>query len=429
MYVCNYMFKLFQIIQREINLIFKYKYLIYYKNRTMDKNVHQNCYDYIQSNNILDLVSFNLQNKPMIESIQTHTIEGILQVYQLLLEDKSNDIQLAVNYYVHQYVNSYINEYVINQLNYNRRKQKVLQLKQIKLPEQRSVEWFQMRKNVLTASSFAAALGKCHYTSREQLILDKVSDVPKPYVSNPITEWGVKYEEIATKFYERLKNVNILEFGLIKHPDFPIFGASPDGICSENSPPELIGRMLEIKCPPKRKFTKSVPKNYMYQMQGQLECCDLDECDFLQVKLEEYSDFDEYLKDTNSEPGQTKNGLPKGCVVTYRDLFSEKNMYLYPELYESDQYYIDWEKNQKQWIQENEKEYYETKWFCITRYECTLVKRDRSFWNDAMPEIIRFWEDVDYYKQHGTESLEKTVESKRYKKPVTFIDTKECMID
>ena len=46
-----------------------------------------------------------------------------------------------------------------------------------------------------------------------------------------------------------------------------------------------------------------------------------------------------------------------------------------------------------------------------------------------MPEIIRFWEDVDYYKHHGTESLEKTIESKRYKKPVAFIDTKECMID
>ena len=106
-----------------------------------------------------------------------------------------------------------------------------------------------------------------------------------------------------------------------------------------------------------------------------------------------------------------------------------KNLYLYPELYKSDQYYIDWDANQKKWIQENKKEYYETKWFCITRYECTLVERNRNFWNDAMPEIIRFWEDVEYYKQHGTESLEKIVESKRYKKPVTFIDTKECMID
>ena len=72
-----------------------------------------------------------------------------------------------------------------------------------------------MRRKVLTASSLAAALGKCHYTSREHLILDKVSDKPKPYVSNPITEWGVKYEEIATRFYEHLKGVTIVEFGLI----------------------------------------------------------------------------------------------------------------------------------------------------------------------------------------------------------------------
>ena len=49
---------------------------------------------------------------------------------------------------------------------------------------------------------------------------------------------------------------------MIPHPDFTIFGASPDGICSNDSPPEFIGRMLEIKCPPKRKFTKTVPEHY-----------------------------------------------------------------------------------------------------------------------------------------------------------------------
>ena len=32
-------------------------------------------------------------------------------------------------------------------------------------------------------------------------------------------------------------------------------------------------------------------------MQGQLEVCDLDECDFLQVKLEEYKDDKEYRQD------------------------------------------------------------------------------------------------------------------------------------
>ena len=317
----------------------------------------------------------------------------------------------------------------MNNSNYIRRKKIVIELKKIKLPDQRSIEWFNMRRKVVTASSLASALGKCHYTSREQLIFDKVSDKPKPYVSNPITEWGVKYEDIATKFYEHLKCVKILEFGLITHPKFSIFGASPDGICSEDSPTELIGRMLEIKCPPKRKFTKSVPQNYMYQMQGQLECCDLDECDFLQVKLDEYNNIEEYKLDTNNEQGQTDKGFPKGCVVTYRDLFSEKNNYIYPELYQTDEYYVEWEKKQKKYIKEIEKEYYETKWFYITRYECTLVKRDRIFWNDTMPQIIKFWEDVEYYKKVGTESLEKIIEEKKYKKPVTFIDVKECMID
>ena len=42
--------------------------------------------------------------------------------------------------------------------------------------------------------------------------------------------------------------------------------------------------MLEIKCPPIRKFTTEVPEHYWIQMQGQLETCDLEECDFLQVK-------------------------------------------------------------------------------------------------------------------------------------------------
>ena len=395
----------------------------------MDSIIHKNVYDYFQSNNIFDIILLNINNKSIINSTKKNIIRELIQCYSIIHENNNSDIFKSIQYYINQYVDWIINDYISKNKIYINRKNKVSKLRQLKLPEQRSIEWFNMRKSVLTASSFAAALGKCHYTSREQLILDKVSTVEKPYESNPITEWGVKYEEIATKFYEHLKKVKIIEFGMIPHPKFPIFGASPDGICSEDSPPELIGRMLEIKCPPKRKFTKSVPQNYMYQMQGQLECCDLDECDFLQVKLEEYSDFDEYVKDTNSESGQTKNGLPKGCVVTYRDLFSEKNLYLYPELYESDQYYIDWDANQKKWIQENNKEYYETKWFCITRYECTLVERNRNFWNDAMPEIIRFCEDVEYYNQHGTESLEKIVESKRYKKPVTFIDTKECMID
>ena len=43
-----------------------------------------------------------------------------------------------------------------------------------------------------------------------------------------------------------MNQLTIVEFGLVPHPTFKIFGASPDGICSNDSPDEFIGRMLEI---------------------------------------------------------------------------------------------------------------------------------------------------------------------------------------
>ena len=52
--------------------------------------------------------------------------------------------------------------------------------------------------------------------------------------------------------------------------------------------------MVEIKCPPKRKFTKTVPDIYL-QVQGQLEVCDLDD-DFLSSKIEEYNHMKNIVK-------------------------------------------------------------------------------------------------------------------------------------
>ena len=76
-----------------------------------------------------------------------------------------------------------------------RRKEQLKQLKKLVLPEQRSKEWYEMRKDKLTASSIASAIGHCHFQSRDELILSKIEE--KPFEPNPITEWGVKYEDIA----------------------------------------------------------------------------------------------------------------------------------------------------------------------------------------------------------------------------------------
>ena len=276
---------------------------------------------------------------------------------------------------------------------------KVKDLKALILPDQRTPEWYEMRKNKLTASSFASALGKCHYKTRNESLYDKIVDTP--FKPNPITEWGVKYEEVATRFYEFLTGSKIYEFGLIPHPDFPAFGASPDGICDVVSPQDYIGRMLEIKCPPKRKFTKSVPKNYWMQMQGQLEVCDLNECDFLQVKLEEYDNFDAYKNDKNemNESGFTIANLPKGCTITYLVGNDPKFHYLFCPLFTSHDNIVIWVKEQMKNIEEKNNKFHEIKYWYILRYECTLVTRDKAWWAENVNNIYEYYRDLLFYKK------------------------------
>ena len=56
------------------------------------------------------------------------------------------------------------------------------------------------------------------------------------------------------------------------------------------------------------------------QVLGQLEGCDLDECDFFQVKIEEYKDYEDYCNDYfeidgSIISGRTKLNYPKGVTI------------------------------------------------------------------------------------------------------------------
>ena len=363
-----------------------------------------------------DIIYININNSPMINYIILDITNQICNVYELKENYERymilNVTQFNITFMIQRYN-------IIGRLKYQ-----VSKLQKLELPEQRSPEWYALRRNMLTASSLAAALGDDFFKSRNELILEKVESKEIPFVPNPITEWGVKYEEIATKFYEKMNNLEIIEFGLIPHPDFTIFGASPDGICSNDSSDEFIGRMLEIKCPPKRKFTKTVPKHYWYQMQGQLECCNLEECDFLQVKFQEYDNYEDYVKDGNNF-GYTEKGFPKGCTLTYRKKNELKCSYLYPELELSNEEYESWIEENRRKITSEGHEFVEAKWWYIERYECTLVKRDREWWSTAMEKIYQFHKSVEYYKSNGVEELKRKISGN---KPIDISKVDECLL-
>ena len=361
----------------------------------------------------------------VIEYVTNNYEDGYESIKLELYNHYNIEGETPENYVIDYLISYHMEDNRLKNEMYDRRKGQLSKLKKIELPEQRSPEWYEMRKDKLTASSLASAIGHDHFQSRDELLLSKIED--KPYEANPITEWGVKYEDVAIAFYEELYNVKILDFGMIPHPTFAAFGASPDGICDDTGNDEYVGRMVEIKCPPKRKFTKTVPPHYLMQVQGQLEVCDLDECDFFQMKIEEYENYDEYCKDRFVDDdtiveGRTQLNYPKGATITYKN--GDKLSYKYCRLNMSGDQLLEW-------IESHDKtNLFEVKWWFISRYECTLVRRNKSWWIESIDKILDFYNDLLFYRKEENiqELKDKVTESKKRKKKTVFKPLDEFML-
>jgi len=382
-------------------------------------------------NNIIDeydkVIYDNVRCGKDTSSLSESIYVEIVEKYGLL--DKEDDLSVSRKLYFQSYVVNTIHKKVLDYENRIKNSigivEKLEKLKLLKLPEQRSEEWYKIREGILTASSLADAIGEGHFCPRDELIMQKCGG-PRGSVPFEIVEWGVMYEPVATSFYEKMNQLTILEFGLVPHPTFKIFGASPDGICDVDSPSEYIGRMLEIKCPPRRVFTNEVPRHYWMQMQGQLESCDLEECDFLQVKFIEYyteQDYndDVYLVDEKVKEGYSSNGLVKGLLIAFIKRRLEENptiQYEYCEFNSSYDSLKEWSEKIIDNYKEGDFKYDTVKlhWWKIERYECTLVGRDREWWLDVQPKIIDFWEDVLHYRNVGIQELIDKKEDKKTKR-------------
>jgi putative phage-type endonuclease len=243
-----------------------------------------------------------------------------------------------------------------------------------KYPAQRSEEWFRLRDELISASDGGTVVGMNPHEPDFGIVIKKVHG--KPFDTSIDCYHGKKYEQVATMSYEYRMNVKVKEFGLCRSNTYTFLGASPDGIVSEfklktrdgrtweeifaeveqiEKPEDkqkymekfgyktrFVGRMLEIKCPMRRKIimdenapevygphgekitnlAKDVkrgvcPAYYWVQVQLQLQCCELDECDFWQCEITEYPCKEAFLEDTNLEhPWLSRStGHEKGAVI------------------------------------------------------------------------------------------------------------------
>lgn len=252
------------------------------------------------------------------------------------------------------------------------------------LPPQRSPGWFAMRIRMITASDWGSAFGKSKFKSRNQLILDKCG-FPKPYRQSPITLWGTKYEDVAVAIYESRTGMKIYEFGCMPHPEYDFLGASPDGI-SES------GIMLEIKCPPKRKIDLTIPAQYVIQMQGQLEVCNLERCDYIECEIDQLDKLKgQELRDVyNSAP------MEKGATAEFLDDKGAWKFFYSPlniTIEEGQKWFADIIKNNIGL------KFHKFSFWKLRKVHCTTIMRDREWFNKkALPLLRDTWETIMEYR-------------------------------
>jgi putative phage-type endonuclease len=334
----------------------------------------------------------------------------------------------------------------INEKLYLERKNKYIQLKLIKSPVQRTQPWFAMRNKSITASDCGCTLGENKHEPVFNFIIKKVFG--STFGTNVFCYHGKKFENVVTLMYSLINDVNVEEFGLLRHPEYYFLAASPDGICSPYcrdgiTPSPLVGRMIEIKCPFQRKilYTGQIkgeicPDYYWCQVQLQLECCDLDECDFVQCNIEEYNSRAEYLADTSEscDYKSKKYGLERGVLIELMptklndneyvkfetvtktedgdvvnvhnaitpDAIYDKASFIYqPKLdmtqKEVDQWIIDQlEKlNSKPELKLNKIIY----WRFIER-NCTLIVRDKKWFTNNLASMRKIWAYVEILRDN-----------------------------
>ena len=155
--------------------------------------------------------------------------------------------------------------------------------------QQRTAEWFEEHRNLLTASEISdifdseaalASLVRSKILPRENRT--QSAAVPSEYMT--AFDWGIRFEPVVKQIYEHLYGVTITDLGRLYHPTQKGVAASPDGIISaakaEKGYEHFVGNLIEIKCPVSRKPDGKIMPKYYHQMQLQMEVAGIGACHF-----------------------------------------------------------------------------------------------------------------------------------------------------
>ena len=244
--------------------------------------------------------------------------------------------------------------------------------------DQRTDAWLNTRGKMITASE----VSKVWQTAASRLeLLEKKLDPPtRSDGSNPIPAliWGTRFEPIAKKIYEDTTQFEIIDVGCCQHPVHSFLGASPDGLIIPkyaDADPHRYGRLVEFKCPMSRARKDEIPSYYVHQMQMQMECTGIDECEYVEFRFKQVN-FTQWDAATETkgvfavdEVGKVDYKPDMIDLHDWQCSLTEDHQYIY-------------------WV--------------LTDIKKDFVPKDSNWLSDHLSDLRAFWDDVERHRREGT---------------------------
>lgn len=236
--------------------------------------------------------------------------------------------------------------------------------------DQRTDAWHAKRGEMITASEVYQVLGTD--AGRKEVMMRKL-EPRKEGTGPPIAAlaWGTRFEPVAKRIYEERTNCAITDVSCVQHPVYSFLGASPDGLIVPNADdPRRYGRLVEFKCPMSRKPGEEIPAGYVHQMQMQMECTGIDECEYVEFRFKQ-ANYTEWKRNTGT----------KGFFAVYDD-----GKVVYDEEVDADNCQMVY------WVLQSIKE--------------DFVQKDPNWLPTVLPKLRAFWDEVEEHRKNGTKPID-----------------------